>query len=167
MEAEGALCALCTLCVLRFWGCAVRAALLGVRCELVLCARGPSHPCSQRSVRRGTPKGTLSPSKKNKSAPAQALGKAPTFGIRDNRSIKEQRESLPIFKLREQLVQAMDDNQVGGGGGWAEGAEGAGQRGHAAQLLFFSRTVRKKGIKTSTNVLLSLPSSRLGRRAGG
>ena len=51
----------------------------------------------------------------------QALGKAPTFGIRDNRSIKDQRESLPIFKLREQLVQAVMDNQVGAGvmgGGW-------------------------------------------------
>lgn len=42
----------------------------------------------------------------------QALGKAPTFGIRDNRSIKDQRESLPIFKLREQLIQAVHDNQV-------------------------------------------------------
>ncbi|GAB4818027.1 hypothetical protein N2152v2_005073 [Parachlorella kessleri] len=42
----------------------------------------------------------------------EALGKAPTFGIRDNRSIKEQRESLPIFKLREQLIQAVHDNQV-------------------------------------------------------
>jgi ATP-dependent RNA helicase DHX8/PRP22 len=41
-----------------------------------------------------------------------ALGKAPTFGIRDNRSIKEQRESLPIHKLKEQLVQAVADNQV-------------------------------------------------------
>ena len=44
---------------------------------------------------------------------SQALGKAPTFGIRDNRSIKDQRESLPIFKLREQLIQAVHDNQVG------------------------------------------------------
>lgn len=42
----------------------------------------------------------------------QALGKAPTFGMRDNRSIKEQRESLPIYKLRDQLVQAVNDNQV-------------------------------------------------------
>ena len=41
-----------------------------------------------------------------------ALGKAPTFGIRDTRSIKEQRESLPIFKLREQLIRAVNDNQV-------------------------------------------------------
>lgn len=43
---------------------------------------------------------------------AQALGKAPTFGIRDSRSIKDQRESLPIYKLREQLIQAIQDNQV-------------------------------------------------------
>ncbi|KAI3436603.1 hypothetical protein D9Q98_006020 [Chlorella vulgaris] len=42
----------------------------------------------------------------------QALGKAPTFGIRDSRSIKDQRESLPIYKLREQLIQAIQDNQV-------------------------------------------------------
>lgn len=41
-----------------------------------------------------------------------ALGKAPTFGIRDNRSIKEQRESLPIFKLREPLLDALANNQV-------------------------------------------------------
>ena len=41
-----------------------------------------------------------------------ALGKAPTFGIKDNRSIKDQRESLPIFKLREQLLAAVNDNQV-------------------------------------------------------
>lgn len=41
-----------------------------------------------------------------------ALGKAPTFGLRDTRSIKDQRESLPIFKLRDQLIQAVHDNQV-------------------------------------------------------
>ena len=41
-----------------------------------------------------------------------ALGKAPTFGINDARTMKEQRESLPIFKLRDQLVQAVHDNQV-------------------------------------------------------
>jgi len=52
----------------------------------------------------------------------QALGKAPTFGIRDSRSIKDQRESLPIFKLREQLIQAVHDNQVGGESGyWSSG----------------------------------------------
>jgi len=41
-----------------------------------------------------------------------ALGKAPTFGMTDARTMKEQRESLPIFKLRDQLVQAVHDNQV-------------------------------------------------------
>ncbi|KAK2080151.1 hypothetical protein QBZ16_000004 [Prototheca wickerhamii] len=41
-----------------------------------------------------------------------ALGKAPTFGIRDTRSIREQRESLPIYRLRDQLIQAVRDNQV-------------------------------------------------------
>ena len=41
-----------------------------------------------------------------------ALGKAPTFGINDARSMKEQRESLPIFKLHDQLVQAVHDNQI-------------------------------------------------------
>ena len=42
----------------------------------------------------------------------KALGKAPTFGMRDARSIKEQRESLPIYKLKDQLVQAVTENQV-------------------------------------------------------
>lgn len=43
-----------------------------------------------------------------------ALGKAPTFGIKDSRSILEQRQSLPIYALKEPLVQAVKDNQVGG-----------------------------------------------------
>jgi hypothetical protein len=42
----------------------------------------------------------------------KALGKAPTFGYSDVRPIKEQRESLPIFKLRDQLVEAVNTNQV-------------------------------------------------------
>lgn len=37
---------------------------------------------------------------------------APTFGIKDSRSILEQRQSLPIYKLKDQLVQAVIDNQV-------------------------------------------------------
>jgi len=41
-----------------------------------------------------------------------ALGKAPTYGISDARSIKDQRESLPIFRLRDQLLQAIHDHQV-------------------------------------------------------
>ena len=44
----------------------------------------------------------------------KALGKAPTFGFSDVRPIKEQRESLPIFKLRDQLIQAVTENQVRG-----------------------------------------------------
>ena len=41
-----------------------------------------------------------------------SLGKAPTFGIQDNRSIKDQRESLPIFSLRDALLSAVHENQV-------------------------------------------------------
>ncbi len=35
--------------------------------------------------------------------------------IQDARSIKDQRESLPIFKLKQQLIEAVRDNQVRGG----------------------------------------------------
>ena len=35
-----------------------------------------------------------------------------SFGRRTNMSMKEQRESLPIFKLRDQLLQAFNDNQI-------------------------------------------------------
>ena len=41
-----------------------------------------------------------------------AFNKATTFGKITTLSMKEQRESLPIFKLREPLVQAIRDNQV-------------------------------------------------------
>ncbi|CAI4226894.1 unnamed protein product [Auanema sp. JU1783] len=40
-----------------------------------------------------------------------AGGKA-TYGKRTNLSMKEQRESLPIFGLKQQLIQAMADNQI-------------------------------------------------------
>ena len=43
-----------------------------------------------------------------------ALGKAPTFGIKDSRSSIEQRQSLPIYKLKDELTQAVLDNQVCG-----------------------------------------------------
>ncbi|GAX74379.1 hypothetical protein CEUSTIGMA_g1827.t1 [Chlamydomonas eustigma] len=43
---------------------------------------------------------------------SKAMGKAVTYGMRDSRSIKDQRENLPIFKLKEQLVAAVHDNQV-------------------------------------------------------
>ncbi|KAL2259412.1 hypothetical protein VTK26DRAFT_6916 [Humicola hyalothermophila] len=35
-----------------------------------------------------------------------------SFGRRTNMSIKEQRESLPVFAFREQLIQAVKDNQI-------------------------------------------------------
>ncbi|KAI3447144.1 hypothetical protein Pfo_003809 [Paulownia fortunei] len=41
-----------------------------------------------------------------------AYGKALTFGQRSRLSIQEQRQSLPIYKLKNELVQAVHDNQV-------------------------------------------------------
>lgn len=41
-----------------------------------------------------------------------AFGKAPTFGQRSKLSIQEQRQSLPIYKLKKELIQAVHDNQV-------------------------------------------------------
>ncbi|KAL6534995.1 hypothetical protein OROHE_013049 [Orobanche hederae] len=41
-----------------------------------------------------------------------AYGKALTFGQRSKLSIQEQRQSLPIYKLKKELVQACHDNQV-------------------------------------------------------
>ncbi|KAJ0247365.1 DEAD/DEAH box helicase domain-containing protein [Hirschfeldia incana] len=42
-----------------------------------------------------------------------AYGKTPSFGQTSKfSSIKEQRESLPIYKLKKELVQAVHDNQV-------------------------------------------------------
>lgn len=40
------------------------------------------------------------------------MDKSTTFGRITNMSIKEQRESLPIYKLREALVQAVQENQI-------------------------------------------------------
>ncbi|XP_022555851.2 probable pre-mRNA-splicing factor ATP-dependent RNA helicase DEAH5 [Brassica napus] len=41
-----------------------------------------------------------------------AFGNTPTFGQRSKLSIQEQRESLPIYKLKTELIQAVHDNQV-------------------------------------------------------
>ncbi|CAI9090918.1 OLC1v1025806C1 [Oldenlandia corymbosa var. corymbosa] len=41
-----------------------------------------------------------------------AYGKAPSFGSRSKLSIPEQRQSLPIYKLKNEIVQAVHDNQV-------------------------------------------------------
>lgn len=40
-----------------------------------------------------------------------AGGKA-TFGKRTNMSILEQRQSLPIYKLKDELIKAVSDNQI-------------------------------------------------------
>lgn len=40
------------------------------------------------------------------------LGKNPTYGKITNLSILEQRQSLPIYQLREELLKAIDENQV-------------------------------------------------------
>ncbi|GAA0173236.1 RNA helicase [Lithospermum erythrorhizon] len=39
-------------------------------------------------------------------------GKALTFGKRSKLSIQDQRQSLPIFKLKKELIEAVHDNQV-------------------------------------------------------
>ncbi|CDY23338.1 BnaA08g12080D [Brassica napus] len=41
-----------------------------------------------------------------------AFGRTPTLGQRSKLSIQEQRESLPIYKLKTELIQAVHDNQV-------------------------------------------------------
>ena len=42
----------------------------------------------------------------------EAYGKTISFGQRSNLSIQEQRQSLPIYKLKEKLIQAVIENQV-------------------------------------------------------
>ncbi|KAL2153538.1 hypothetical protein VTH82DRAFT_4693 [Thermothelomyces myriococcoides] len=42
----------------------------------------------------------------------KAIAKDQSLGKRTNMSIKEQRESLPVFAFREQLIQAVKDNQI-------------------------------------------------------
>ena len=37
---------------------------------------------------------------------------APTYGIKDSRSIKEQRESLPIYRFKDQIIDAVANNQM-------------------------------------------------------
>lgn len=41
-----------------------------------------------------------------------AYGKAPSFGQRSSLPISDQRKNLPVYKLRDQLYQAVQDNQV-------------------------------------------------------
>lgn len=42
----------------------------------------------------------------------EAYGKALTFGQRSKLSIQDQRQTLPIYKLKKELIQAVHDNQV-------------------------------------------------------
>ncbi|XP_074269389.1 putative pre-mRNA-splicing factor ATP-dependent RNA helicase DEAH5 [Silene latifolia] len=42
----------------------------------------------------------------------EAYGKALTFGQKSKLSIQDQRQSLPIYKLKKELIQAVHDNQV-------------------------------------------------------
>jgi ATP-dependent RNA helicase DHX8/PRP22 len=42
----------------------------------------------------------------------KVFNKTATFGKRTSLSMKEQREQLPIYKLRETLIKAVDDNQI-------------------------------------------------------
>lgn len=40
------------------------------------------------------------------------IGQSISFGVQSNKSIRQQRESLPIFALRKQLIAAIEENQV-------------------------------------------------------
>ena len=42
----------------------------------------------------------------------KAIGKATTFGFNDTRPIKEQREGLPIFPFRSDIIQGVAENRV-------------------------------------------------------
>ena len=62
---------------------------------------------------------TLTPAEINAKASANMsewkkslMNNKPTFGKRTTMSIIEQRQSLPIYKLKEQLLKAVNDNQV-------------------------------------------------------
>ena len=42
----------------------------------------------------------------------KALGKATTFGFNDTRPIKEQREGLPIFAFRDDIIRGIMENKI-------------------------------------------------------
>ncbi|ETN82335.1 RNA helicase HRH1 [Necator americanus] len=70
-------------------------------------------PVQERNMDNDEDRGTM---RRDKDMPewmkhVTAGGKA-TYGRRTNLSIKEQRESLPIFNLKKSLLQAMTDNQI-------------------------------------------------------
>ncbi|KAK5970479.1 Pre-mRNA-splicing factor ATP-dependent RNA helicase mog-5 [Trichostrongylus colubriformis] len=70
-------------------------------------------PMQEREVDSDDARGTI---RRDKDMPewmkhVTAGGKA-TYGKRSSLSMKEQRESLPIFSLKKALIQAMTDNQI-------------------------------------------------------
>merc|ERR1712224_1031931 len=68
-----------------------------------------------------------------------AFGKTVTFGKIDNRSIKEQRESLPIFAQRDDFINAVKLHQVI----VAIGETGSGKTTQMAQYLAESGLLNK------------------------
>lgn len=42
----------------------------------------------------------------------KAFGKATSFGFNDTRPIKEQRESLPIFPFRDDIIRGVAENKI-------------------------------------------------------
>lgn len=66
----------------------------------------PMAPESERTFAQDTRAAARAPPRR------PGFGKPTTFGKITSLSMQEQRESLPIFKLREQLIQAVRDNQV-------------------------------------------------------
>ena len=43
---------------------------------------------------------------------SKVQNKSLSFGIISNKSIKEQRESLPVYRLKSELIKAIAENQV-------------------------------------------------------
>ena len=71
-------------------------------------------------------------------------GKA-SFGKRTNLTIKEQREGLPVYKLRDQMIQAVQDNQIlivigeTGSGKTTQITQYLAEEGFATKEKFYSR----------------------------
>lgn len=99
------------------------------------------------------------------------MGKNQSFGKRTNMSIKQQRESLPVFKFRQQLLEAVAENQLmivvgdtGSGkttqltqylaeGGWANnGIIGCTQPRRVAAMSVAKRVAEEVGCKLGAEV---------------
>ncbi|KAL4788697.1 P-loop containing nucleoside triphosphate hydrolase protein [Aspergillus varians] len=99
------------------------------------------------------------------------MGKNQSFGKRTNMSIKQQRESLPVYKFRQQLLEAVAENQLmivvgdtGSGkttqltqylaeGGWAnKGMIGCTQPRRVAAMSVAKRVAEEVGCKLGAEV---------------